>query len=141
MGEGKSLGLSAHSFVQRPRCGHPASGFQFGCRTPGVDQERWNTSEAKTAAFHTLTRRGYRAQPLRRMHIPKSNGKKRPLGIPTLLDRAMQALYLLGLDPIGETQADPNSYGFRLQRGCADAWCNAIACCWAIVQPLLPPRR
>jgi RNA-directed DNA polymerase len=53
-----------------------------GARTPGVDQERWNTSEAKTAAFHTLTRRGYRAQPLRRVHIPKSNGKKRPLGIP-----------------------------------------------------------
>jgi RNA-directed DNA polymerase len=101
-----------------------------GARTPGVDQERWNTSEAKTAAFHTLTRRGYRAQPLRRVHIPKSNGKKRPLGIPTMLDRAMQALYLLGLDPIGETQADPNSYGFRLQRGCAAALvqCHRLLC-------------
>src|SRR5262249_37779279 len=45
----------------------------------------------------------------------------RPLGIPTMTDRAMQALYLLGLDPIEETLADRNSYGFRLDRRCADA--------------------
>ena len=101
-----------------------------GARTPGVDQQRWNTPQAKATAFHALTRRGYRAQPLRRVYIPKSNGKKRPLGIPTMRDRAMQALYLLGLDPIGETQADPNSYGFRLQRSCADALvqCHRLLC-------------
>jgi len=101
-----------------------------GARTPGVDQERWDTPEAKTAAFHALTRRGYRSQPLRRVYLPKSNGQKRPLGIPTLRDRAMQALYLLGLDPIGETQADPNSYGFRPQRSCADALvqCHRLLC-------------
>ncbi len=92
-----------------------------GAKTPGVDRVLWNTPEAKTAAFHTLRRHGYRPQPLRRVHIPKSNGKTRPLGIPTMTDRAMQALHLLGLDPIEETQADPNSYGFRLNRCCADA--------------------
>lgn len=92
-----------------------------GARTPGVDGEIWNTPEAKTDAFQTLRRRGYRPQPLRRVYIPKSNGKKRPLGIPTLKDRAMQALYLLGLDPIVETEGDANSYGFRKQRCCADA--------------------
>ena len=92
-----------------------------GARTPGVDGILWNTPEAKTAAFQTLRRHGYQPQPLRRVYIPKSNGKHRPLGIPTMADRAMQALYLLGLDPIAETLADGHSYGFRLERCCADA--------------------
>ena len=92
-----------------------------GARTPGVDGTLWNTPEAKSAAFQTLRRHGYRPQPLRRVYIPKSNGKQRPLGIPTMIDRAMQALYLLGLDPIAETLADGHSYGFRLERCCADA--------------------
>ena len=92
-----------------------------GAKTPGVDGVLWNTPEAKSAALGTLRRHGYRPQPLRRVYIPKSNGKQRPLGIPTLTDRAMQALYLLGLDPIAETLADGHSYGFRLERCCADA--------------------
>jgi len=92
-----------------------------GARTPGVDGTLWNTPEAKSAAFQALRRHGYRPQPLRRVYIPKSNGKQRPLGIPTMTDRAMQALYLLGLDPIAETLADGHSYGFRRERCCADA--------------------
>ena len=92
-----------------------------GAKTPGVDGILWNTPEAKSAAFSTLRRHGYQPQPLRRVYIPKSNGKRRPLGIPTMTDRAMQALYLLGLDPIAETLADGHSYGFRLERCCADA--------------------
>jgi RNA-directed DNA polymerase len=92
-----------------------------GARTPGVDGALWNTPEAKSSAFSTLRRHGYRPQPLRRVYIPKSNGKMRPLGIPTMTDRAMQALYLLGLDPIEETLADRHSYGFRPGRCCADA--------------------
>ena len=85
-----------------------------GARTPGVDGILWNTPEAKSAAFGALRRHGYRPQPLRRVYIPKSNGQRRGLGIPTMADRAMQALYLLGLDPIAETLADGHSYGFRL---------------------------
>ena len=92
-----------------------------GAKTPGVDGVLWNTPEAKSAAFNTLRRHGYQPQPLRRVYIPKSNGKRRALGIPTMRDRAMQALYLLGLDPIAESRADGHSYGFRLERRCADA--------------------
>jgi RNA-directed DNA polymerase len=92
-----------------------------GRRTPGVDQVLWDTPEKKTAAVHTLRQRGYCPQPLRRVYIPKSNGKMRPLGIPTMEDRAMQALYLLAVDPIAETTGDRTSYGFRPERSAADA--------------------
>ena len=62
-----------------------------GAKTPGVDGILWNTPEIKSAAFGTLRRHGYQPQPLRRVYIPKSNGKRRGLGIPTMADRAMQA--------------------------------------------------
>ena len=92
-----------------------------GKRTPGVDGQTWKTPEQKAQAIHTLRQRGYHPQPSRRVYIPKSGGKQRPLGILTMRDRAMQALYLLALDPVAETMADPNSYGFRRGRSTADA--------------------
>ncbi len=92
-----------------------------GKNTPGVDGETWPTPQEKTAAVKSLRRRGYQPQPLRRVYIPKSNGKQRPLGIPTMKDRAMQALHLLALDPVSETKADRNSYGFRKARSAHDA--------------------
>src|SRR5947209_7953993 len=55
-----------------------------GAKTPGVDGILWNTPEVKSAAFTTLRRHGYRPQPLRRVYIPKSNGKLRGLGIPVI---------------------------------------------------------
>jgi RNA-directed DNA polymerase len=92
-----------------------------GSRTPGIDGVIWTTSKDKHEAVCNLKVRGYKAQPLRRIYIPKKNGKKRPLSIPTMKDRAMQALYLLALEPVGETTADLNSYGFRPKRSTHDA--------------------
>ena len=92
-----------------------------GAKTPGVDNVIWRTDRQKLQAAFSLKRHGYRPRPLRRVYIPKPNGKLRPLSIPTLHDRAMQALYALALAPVAETLADRNSYGFREGRCCADA--------------------
>ncbi len=70
----------------------------------------------------TLTDKGYKAKPLRRVFIEKKGKKaKRPLGIPCMYDRAMQALYMLALDPVSETTADTKSFGFRKGRYAQDA--------------------
>ena len=92
-----------------------------GKNTPGVDKVIWKSSADKEKGVVSLRQHGYRPQPLRRIYIPKSNGKKRPLGIPCMRDRAMQALWKMALEPIAETLADPNSYGFRPLRSTWDA--------------------
>ena len=92
-----------------------------GRHTPGVDGIVWRSAKQKWEAVQALTCRGYRSQPLRRVTIPKKNGKQRPLGIPTMFDRAMQALFLLAIEPVAEVTADHHSYGFRPKRSAADA--------------------
>ncbi len=92
-----------------------------GKKTAGVDNQLWDSPQKKANAVGNLKHHGYQPKPLKRVNIPKSNGNIRPLGIPTLTDRAMQALHLLALDPICETVSDKNSYGFRKERATADA--------------------
>jgi RNA-directed DNA polymerase len=99
-----------------------------GKTTPGVDGVVWNSPKKKMQAVNLLNRRGYCPHPLRRVYIKKKNGRPRPLSIPTMKDRAMQALYALALVPVAETTGDPNSYGFRDGRCCADAIVQCYIC-------------
>jgi len=93
-----------------------------GRKTAGTDKVLWNTPALKMRAVLSLTDKGYKARPLRRVFIDKKGKKtKRPLGIPTMYDRAMQALYALALDPVAEVTADGKSFGFRKERSCQDA--------------------
>lgn len=112
--------LLTHSFYAKALAVKRVTSNQ-GKRTSGVDHELWLTPQAKFNAISKLNRRGYHPQPLRRHYIPKKNGKMRPLGIPTMTDRAMQTLYKFSLEPIAETYANPNSYGFRIGRSTHDA--------------------
>jgi len=93
-----------------------------GKNTPGTDGVVCNTPEARLHLFNTgLHLRGYWPQPVRRVHIPKSNGKLRPLGIPTIRDRVMQAIVKMALEPEWESRFEANSYGFRPGRCTMDA--------------------
>lgn len=93
-----------------------------GRHTPGVDGKRLISSQSKLEMIGNLKRRGYKSLPLRRIYIKKSDGKsKRPLGLPSMKDRCIQALHTLALLPVAEMTADWNSYGFRPERGTADA--------------------
>ena len=93
-----------------------------GKKTPGIDGELWESDKDKMDAVTALDCRTYHAKPLRRVYIEKFGKKeKRPLGIPTMGDRAMQALQLLALEPVAETTADRISFGFRKYRSPEDA--------------------
>ena len=112
--------LLTHSFAAKLLAVRRVTENQ-GKNTAGIDGELWSTPEKKFAATLSLSKRAYKPKPVRRVYIDKGKGKRRPLGIQTMKDRAMQALYHLALDPVAEVKADPNSYGFRRRRSPHDA--------------------
>ena len=97
-----------------------------GSNTPGIDNVIWLTSAEKMEAVYSLRRRGYKPKPLRRVYLPKSGGRWRPLSIPTFKDRAMQTLYKFALEPIAEVTADKGSYGFRVKHSARDALAECV---------------
>ena len=127
--------MLAHSFYAKALAVKRVTSNK-GKNTAGVDHVLWATPHGKMNAITELRRRGYRPQPLKRVHIKKKNGKLRPLGIPTMKDRAMQALYLMALDPIAETTGDNCSYGFRKER-CAH---DAIGQCFCVLAKGASPQ-
>lgn len=113
--------LPTHSFSAKAHAVKKVTTNQ-GKKTSGVDKKLWTTSASKMKAALQLSDDHYRAKPLRRVYIAKKNSKKkRPLGIPTMYDRAIQTLYALALEPITETTADTVSFGFRKGRSAKDA--------------------
>jgi RNA-directed DNA polymerase len=92
-----------------------------GRNTPGVDGVVCRTPESRMRLADGLNLRGHRPHPVRRVHIPKSEGRTRPLGIPTIRERALQMLVKMALEPEWETRFETNSYGFRPGRCTMDA--------------------
>jgi RNA-directed DNA polymerase len=108
-----------------------------GRLTPGVDGRVVLSAEGKGNLAAEMARPLRAARPVRRVFIPKANGKQRPLGIPVIADRARQAVVRNALEPEWEARFEPRSYGFRPGRGCHDA----IEAIYQVIKGKAPKRQ
>ncbi|WP_245790964.1 group II intron reverse transcriptase/maturase [Streptomyces monashensis] len=94
-----------------------------GRKTAGIDGKVVVAPEEKAELANWVQQRAmpWSPRPVKRVYVPKSNGRRRPLGIPVIADRCLQALAVNALDPEWEAWFEPRSYGFRPGRGCHDA--------------------
>jgi len=110
-----------------------------GRKTAGIDGAVVVTAPGKAFLADRVQRHGtsWKPQPVKRVFIPKANGKQRPLGIPVIVDRALQAQVVSALEPEWEARFEPKSYGFRPGRGCHDA----IEAIYKVARGPNPSRR
>ena len=94
-----------------------------GRLTAGVDGEVVVQAQQRAEMAHWLQHQAepWSPRPVKRVYVPKNNGRRRPLGIPVIADRCLQALTVNALEPEWEARFEPKSYGFRPGRGCHDA--------------------
>ena len=94
-----------------------------GRETAGVDGQVVVTAAGKAQLADRVQHHaaGWKPRPVKRVYIPKANGKQRPLGVPVIVDRVLQARVVNALEPEWEARFEPKSYGFRPGRGCHDA--------------------